>query len=165
MFDGFSLEMIDVPGATLRVRYGGTGPPLVLLHGHPRTHMTWSKVAPLLAESHFVVCPDLRGFGKSSHPADTPDHSGSSKRAKAQDVVHLMRHFGHDQFALAGHDRGCYVAYRAALDFPDVITQLVVLDGVPIIEALERCTDRFATRWWHWYFFVAAREAGAGDHG
>lgn len=97
--------------------------------------------------------PDLRGFGQSSKPADTPDHSGSSKRAKAADCVELMRRLGHQRFAIVGHDRGCYVAFRAALDHPAAISRLAVLDGVPILEALERCNDRFATLWWHWFFF------------
>ncbi len=153
MFEGFKLEMIDVPGARLRVRHGGSGLPVLLLHGHPRTHATWSRVAPILAEKYHVVCPDLRGFGQSSKPADLPDHSGSSKRAKAADCIALMRHLGHERFAIVGHDRGCYVAFRAALDHPDSITHLAVLDGVPIIEALERCDENFAKMWWHWFFF------------
>lgn len=154
MFDGFTLERIELPEATLRVRHGGRGPPVLLLHGHPRTHMTWARVAPLLAGSHTVVCPDLRGFGQSSKPADTPDHSGSSKRAKAADCIALMRHLGHDRFAIVGHDRGSYVAFRAAMDHPWSITRLAVLDGVPIVEALERCDERFARLWWHWFFFA-----------
>lgn len=106
MFEGFGLEWIKLTGATLRVRIGGSGPPLLLLHGHPRTHATWHRVAPILADRFTVVCPDLRGFGQSSKPIDTPDHSGSSKRAKAQDCVDLMRHLGFDRFELVGHDRG-----------------------------------------------------------
>jgi haloacetate dehalogenase len=153
MFEGFRLQEIALPEATLRVRYGGSGPPLLLLHGHPRTHTTWHRVAPLLARSHTVVCPDLRGFGGSSKPADTPDHSGSSKRAKARDCVALMRHLGFERFALAGHDRGSYTAFRTAMDHPNAVTRLAVLDGVPILEALERCDARFAQAWWHWFFF------------
>jgi haloacetate dehalogenase len=153
VFEGFALERIEVPDAILRVRYGGCGPPVLLLHGHPRTHTTWSRVAPLLAASHTVVCPDLRGFGQSSKPADSLDHGGSSKRAKARDCVALMKRLGFERFALVGHDRGSYTAFRTAMDHPLAITHLVVLDGVPIIEALERCTDRFAQAWWHWFFF------------
>jgi haloacetate dehalogenase len=153
MFEGFRLEEIALPEATLRVRYGGSGPPLLLLHGHPRTHTTWHRVAPLLARDHTVVCPDLRGFGGSSKPADTPDHSGSSKRAKARDCVALMQQLGFERFALAGHDRGSYTAFRTAMDHPDAVTRLAVLDGVPILEALERCDARFAQAWWHWFFF------------
>lgn len=154
MFDGFKLEMIALAEATLRVRHGGSGPPVLLLHGHPRTHTTWYRVAPLLAAFHTVVCPDLRGFGQSSKPADTPDHSGSSKRAKARDCLALMRHLGFERFAIVGHDRGSYTAFRTAMDHPDAVSRLAVLDGVPILEALERCDARFAAAWWHWFFFA-----------
>jgi haloacetate dehalogenase len=153
MFEGFVLETIEVPEATLRLRYGGSGSPVLLLHGHPRTHTTWYRAAPLLAASHTVVCPDLRGFGQSSKPADTLDHSGSSKRAKARDCVALMKQLGFERFAIVGHDRGSYTAFRTAMDHPHAVSHLAVLDGVPIIEALERCTARFARAWWHWFFF------------
>lgn len=158
MFEGFHREMIDLPDATLRVRYGGSGSPVLLLHGHPRTHATWHHVAPMLAQKHTVVCPDVRGFGKSSKPADSPDHAGSSKRAKANDGVALMRHLGYERFAVVGHDRGSYVASRMALDHPELISQLVILDAVPILEALERCDAKFASLWWHWFFFGQAEK-------
>lgn len=154
MFDGFTLQRVAVSDAVLNVRFGGSGPPLLLLHGHPRTHATWSKVASILAQSYTVVCPDLRGFGQSSKPADQHNHAGSSKRAKAKDCLELMRSLGFEQFAIAGHDRGSYTAYRAALDYPENITHLAVLDCVPIIEALERCNARFAHDWYHWFFFA-----------
>ncbi|EYB69027.1 haloacetate dehalogenase [Deinococcus phoenicis] len=153
MFQDFRLERVELSEATLRVRHGGSGPPVLLLHGHPRTHTTWHRVAPRLAEQHTVVCPDLRGFGQSSQPQDTPDHAGSSKRAKARDCVELMAHLGFEQFAVVGHDRGAYTAFRAALDHPGVVTKLAVLDAVPIAEALQRCDARFAGAWWHWFFF------------
>jgi haloacetate dehalogenase len=154
MFEGFILDMVELPEATLRVRWGGSGPPVLLLHGHPRTHATWHRVAPLLAEHHTVVCPDLRGFGQSSKPPDAPDHAGSSKRAKARDCVALMRRLGFDRFALVGHDRGGYTAFRTAMDHPTAVSRVAILDGVPIVEAVERCTVRFATAWWHWFFFA-----------
>lgn len=154
MFEGFTHQEVTLSEAVLNVRYGGNGPPVLLLHGHPRTHATWSKVAPLLAQSFTVVCPDLRGFGRSSKPADSPDHAGSAKRAKAQDCIELMSFLGFEKFALVGHDRGSYTAYRAALDYPEKITQLAVLDGVPILEALERCNEKFARQWYHWFFFA-----------
>jgi haloacetate dehalogenase len=154
MFEGFALETIDLPEARLRVRHGGSGPPVLLLHGHPRTHTTWHRVAPLLAPHFTVVCPDLRGFGQSSKPEDTPDHAGSSKRAKARDCVALMRRLGHGRFAVVGPDRGSYTAFRTVMDHPDAVTHLAVLDGVPILEALERCDARFAESWWHWFFFA-----------
>ncbi|MBZ9742826.1 MULTISPECIES: alpha/beta fold hydrolase [unclassified Mesorhizobium] len=154
MFDGFRLEKVRLTSATLRVRVGGSGPAILLLHGHPRTHVTWHKVADLLVKDHTVVCPDLRGFGQSSIPDDTTDHSGSSKRAKAQDCIELMRYLGFDRFAAVGHDRGSYTAFRLAMDHPAAVSRLMILDGVPILEALERCDARFAAAWWHWFFFA-----------
>jgi haloacetate dehalogenase len=152
MFEGFALERIDTGEATLRVRHGGSGPPVVLLHGHPRTLATWHRVAPLLAERFTVVCPDLRGYGHSSKPPTTEDHEPYSKRAMARDIVGLMTSLGHERFAIVGHDRGAYVATRAALDHPDRVSHLVVLDAVPIAEALDRADARFAQAWWHWFF-------------
>jgi haloacetate dehalogenase len=152
VFDGFALEHIDVGEVVLRVRHGGNGSPLLLLHGHPRTHVTWHRVAPLLADVHTVVCPDLRGYGESSKPPTTDDHEPYSKRAMARDCVALMRALGHERFAVAGHDRGSYVAFRLALDHPDVVTQLVVMDSVPIGDVLARCDARFARAWFHWFF-------------
>ena len=153
MFDGFTLERVDVGEAVLRVRHGGTGPAVLLLHGHPRTHATWHRVAPLLARSHTVVCPDLRGYGESSKPPTTPGHEPYAKRAMAADCLTLMGALGHRRFAVVGHDRGAYVALRTALDHPEAVTALAVLDAVPIGEALARCDARFAASWWHWFFY------------
>jgi haloacetate dehalogenase len=158
MFDGFKLELIELPDATLRVRVGGKGPALLLLHGHPRTHATWHRVAPILADRYTVVCPDLRGFGQSSKPADAPDHAGSSKRAKAGDCVALMDHLGFARFGLVGHDRGSYTAFRTAMDHPATVSRLAILDGIPIADALDRCDARFASAWWHWFFFAQAEK-------
>jgi haloacetate dehalogenase len=152
MFDGFTLELIDVGEAVLRVRHGGAGPPVLLLHGHPRTHVTWHRVAPLLAARHTVVCPDLRGYGESTGPPSTPDHEPYSKRAMARDCIALMRALGHERFAVAGHDRGSYVAFRTAMDHPQAVAALAVLDSIPIGEALARADARFAAAWWHWFF-------------
>jgi haloacetate dehalogenase len=118
--------------AELRVPYGGSGPAVLLLHGHPRTHVTWHQVAPLLAEQFTVVCPDLRGYGQSSKPPTTPDHSPYSKRAMAADCVALMQALGHERFFAAGHDRGLYVAQRMALDHPAAVTRLCLMEGIPI---------------------------------
>ena len=152
MFDDFATEMIDVGETELFVRYGGSGSPLLLLHGHPRTHATWHRVAPLLAPHHTVICPDLRGYGRSGKPPTTPGHEPYSKRTTARDLVTLMRTLGHDRFAVAGHDRGSYVAHRLTADHPDAVTRLVVMDGIPIGEALARADATFAARWWHWFF-------------
>jgi len=154
MFEGFNAEHVDVGDVTLRVRYGGTGAPVVLLHGHPRTHTTWHEVAPRLAQRHFVVTPDLRGYGGSTLPPDEPDHAQSSKRAMAGDVVRLMAHLGHDRFAVIGHDRGALVAFRTAMDHPEAVSQLVVMDGLPIVEQLGRTDATFALAYWHWWFLA-----------
>jgi haloacetate dehalogenase len=153
MFEGFELDRVRVGDVVLRVRRGGSGPPVVLLHGHPRTHTTWHSVAPLLAERFTVVCPDLRGYGESTTTPDEADHRQASKATMASDIVGLMRALGHDAFAVVGHDRGAYVAQRIALDHADRTTHLVILDAVPIGEALARATATFAERWWHWFFF------------
>jgi haloacetate dehalogenase len=114
--------------------------------------MTWHRVAPLLAGTHTVVCPDLRGYGESSKPPTAADHAPYSKRAMAGDCLALMGGLGHDRFAVVGHDRGSYVAFRLAMDHPAAVSHLAVLDGVPIGEALARCDAAFATAWWHWFF-------------
>lgn len=148
-------ERVDVGAVELRVRHAGDGPPLLLVHGHPRTGATWHRVAPRLVEQGYtVVCPDMRGYGHSGKAAVLPDHSQQSKRTVARDLVTLMHHLGHRSYAVAGHDRGCYVALRLALDHPDDVTRLVVMDGVPIGEALDRCDARFAQAWFHWFFYA-----------
>jgi haloacetate dehalogenase len=147
-FAGFALDYIDVADVTLRVRHGGSGTPVVLLHGHPRTHATWHRVAALLQPEHTVVCPDLRGYGESTTTGD------QSKRAMAGDIAGLMRQLGHGRFAVVGHDRGAYAAFRLALDHPDAVERLAVLEAMPLIERLERTDWRFAASWWHWWFFA-----------
>jgi len=155
MFEGFTDERIDVGAVDLRVRHAGDGKPLLLVHGHPRTGSTWHRVAPrLLEHGYTVVCPDMRGYGSSGKAELRPDHSQQSKRAVAADLRNLMRRLGHETFAVAGHDRGCYAALRLALDHPDAVTDLVVMDGVPISEALARCDAKFAHDWYHWFFFA-----------
>ncbi len=154
MFEGFTQETVDVGPVRLRVRHGGSGTPVVLVHGHPRTHTTWHRVAPQLAHDHVVVCPDLRGYGRSTLPPDEPEHAQSSKRAMAGDIVALMRYLGHDRFSIAGHDRGALVAFRTAMDHPDVVDRLVVMDGLPITEHLERLNEDFVRTWWHWWFLA-----------
>jgi haloacetate dehalogenase len=153
VFEGFTLDRIDLGDVVVRVRHGGSGPPVLLLHGHPRTHTTWHRVAPLLGRDFTVVCPDLRGYGESSKAPDEPDHSQASKRAMARDAVGLMRALGHERFAIVGHDRGAYAALRTALDHPATVTRLAILDAVPIGEALARTNAEFAQRWAHWFFF------------
>ncbi len=158
-FQGFELRELEAGGVRFRFRQGGEGPPLLLLHGHPRTHATWWRVAPRLAERFRVVCPDLPGFGQSRFPDGADLAEVSTKRAKAAALVQMMDALGHDRFFLAGHDRGSYTAFRLAMDRPDRVERLALLDCVPILEALERCDARFAAAWWHWFFFAAPGKA------
>src|SRR4051794_4992713 len=125
-FEGFAETRIDTGEVELHVRHGGSGPALLLLHGHPRTHATWHRVAPLLAGERTVVCPDLRGYGRSAVPPDAPGHAQASKRAMARDAVALMRALGFERFAVAGHDRGAYAALRTALDHPQAVSALTI---------------------------------------
>jgi haloacetate dehalogenase len=153
-FESFQLSRVDVGEATLRVRHGGSGPPLLLLHGYPETHMMWGKIADELAKDFTVIAPDLRGYGESSKPAATKDHESYSKRAMARDAVALMKHFGFDRFNLAGHDRGGRVGYRLALDHPDAVIALSILDIIPTAEVWKRADRRFALGYWHWSFLA-----------
>ncbi|WP_026005295.1 alpha/beta hydrolase [Arthrobacter sp. M2012083] len=155
MFEGFEERHIDVGSCSLFVRYGGEGPPVLLLHGHPRTSATWHRVAPQLLNAGFsVVCPDLPGYGQSSKPAPTVDHAAHSKRATARHMVALMVELGHEQFRLVGHDRGSYTALRLVLDYPGTVSKVALLDCIPISEHLARADARFATKWWHWFFYA-----------
>jgi len=153
-FDGFKLSQIEVGEVSLRVRHGGSGPPLLLLHGYPETHMMWREVAGELAKDFTVVAPDLRGYGKSTAPPDREDHETYSKRAMARDAIGLMRHFGFERFDVAGHDRGGRVGYRLALDHPQAVRRLSILDIIPTGEVWARADRRFALGYWHWSFLV-----------
>jgi haloacetate dehalogenase len=154
LFPGFELSRVDAGEATLRVRHGGSGPPLLLLHGHPQTHLMWHAVAPGLAERFTVVAPDLRGYGESSKPETTANHEPYSKRAMARDQVELMRQLGFERFSVCGHDRGARCAYRLALDRPECVERLAVLDIVPTGDALRLADARFARAFWHWFFLA-----------
>jgi haloacetate dehalogenase len=154
MFEGFRLATIDTGEATIRLRHGGRGPPLLLLHGNPQTHVMWHKVAPRLAERFTVVAADLRGYGDSSKPADAPDHAPHSKRAMARDQIAVMRQLGFERFFVAGHDRGGRCAYRMVPDHPDVVQKLAVLDIIPTYEHYRRTDMRFAIAYWHWFFLA-----------
>jgi haloacetate dehalogenase len=157
MFEGFQDERLAVGAVTLRVRHGGTGTAVLLIHGHPRTGSTWHAVAPRLVEAgHSVVVPDMRGYGQSDKVAVRPDHAQQSKRAVASDLVGVMELLGHSSYSVVGHDRGGLVALRLALDHPEKVHGLVVLDALPITEHLDRCDDRFARAWYHWFFFAVA---------
>jgi haloacetate dehalogenase len=142
--------MVDVGETTIHVERGGSGPPVLLLHGFPETLRMWGEIASLLAERFTVVCADLRGYGASGCPPSAEDHAPYSKRALARDMVAVMAQLGFDRFSIAGHDRGGRVAYRAALDAPEQVERLAVLDVVPIDAAWDRADDRFALGFWPW---------------
>ena len=154
MFEGFELHFVETEEATIRTRIGGQGPPVLLLHGHPQTHVMWRHVAPMLASDFTVVAADLRGYGKSSKPPTTPGHEPYSKRAMARDQVRVMSHFGFERFSLAGHDRGAICAYRLAFDHPERVERLALLDSVPLGEHWARADSGFMLEWWHWAFFA-----------
>jgi haloacetate dehalogenase len=158
VFDGFAESRIDTGEAEIHVRHGGSGPPLLLLHGYPQTHAMWHRIAPRLATSFTVVAPDLRGYGRSSKPATTDDHEPYSKRAMARDQVALMRALGHERFAVCGHDRGARCAYRLVLDHGEQVTRLAVLDIIPTAEVFRRLDMRFALSAWHWFFLAAPHD-------
>nr|WP_235401363.1 alpha/beta hydrolase [Rubrobacter aplysinae] len=145
---------MDVGEAEIRVRHAGSGPPLLLLHGNPQTHAMWHRIAPRLAEDFTVVAADLRGYGDSSKPPTTPDHAPYSKREMAKDQISVMRHFGFERFNVCGHDRGGRCAYRMALDHPERVAKLAVLDIIPTGEAFRRADMAFALGYWHWFFYA-----------
>jgi haloacetate dehalogenase len=149
-FDGFEALSVEAERASVFVRIGGSGPPALLLHGFPQTHLMWRDVAAALAREFTVVCPDLPGYGRSGCPRSTADHAAYSKRAMAGELVRVMNQLGFSSFALAGHDRGGRVAYRMALDHPAAVRQLAVLDIVPTGEAWDRADARFAVGYWPW---------------
>ncbi len=154
MFDGF--ETLDLPTerGTIHARVGGSGPPLLLLHGYPETHLMWHAAAPALAERFTVVASDLSGYGASLRPETAIDHASHSKRAMASDQLQAMAALGYERFAVAGHDRGGRVAYRMALDNPERVSALAVLDIVPTAEVWDRADARFALTYWHWGFLA-----------
>ena len=149
-FDGFSALIVEAERGSIFVRMGGSGPPALLLHGFPQTHLMWRKVAAELAREFTVVCPDLPGYGRSGCPSSTADHAAHSKRAMAGELVGVMNQLGFSSFALAGHDRGGRVAYRMALDHPAAVRHLAVLDIVPTGDAWDRADARFAVGYWPW---------------
>ncbi len=154
LFPGFEPRRIATSGATINVLRGGSGPPLLLLHGYPQTHVEWHKIADRLAQRFTLVLPDLRGYGDSSKPPDGENHVNYSKRAMALDQVEVMRALGFDRFAIAGHDRGARVAWRTAVEHPDHVTRLAVIDIVPTPYSM--VTREFATAYFHWFFLIQA---------
>ncbi|WP_137392486.1 alpha/beta fold hydrolase [Rhodoligotrophos defluvii] len=154
LFPGFDHRRITTFGAEISLRLGGSGPALVLLHGYPQTHAMWHKLAPKLAEHFTLVLPDLRGYGQSSCPPNDPDNFTYSKRAMAQDVLQVMRELGFRSFMAAGHDRGARVAYRLALDEPEAVERLAVLDIIPTYDMWSNFSVKMAMSTYHWLFLA-----------
>ncbi len=154
MFDGFETARLATPRGPVHARIGGSGPPLLLLHGYPETHLMWHGTVARLGQDFTVVAADLPGYGDSFKPVPAADHAPHAKRAWAADLVAAMGAAGFERFAVAGHDRGGRVAYRMALDHPDVVTRLAVLDIVPTGEVWARADRRFALGYWHWPFLA-----------
>jgi len=154
MFEGFTRRRIATSGAEINLVVGGDGPPLLLLHGFPQSHVMWHKVANRLAERFTVVAPDLRGYGDSEKVPTVDDHSSYSKRAMAQDQVEVMRVLGFDRFQVVGHDRGGRVAHRMTLDHPKRVASLTVLDIVPTLTTFENVDQALATAYYHWFFLI-----------
>ncbi|WP_343668959.1 alpha/beta hydrolase [Paraburkholderia heleia] len=154
-FDGFQPFTVRTAGGVdICGVKGGDGPPLLLLHGHPQTHMIWHRCASSLAQHFTVVATDLRGYGASSKPASDDTHAVYSKRAMAADQVEVMRHFGHERFLVCAHDRGARVAHRMALDHADAVERLMLLDIAPTLAMYEQTDREFATLYFHWFFLI-----------
>ena len=154
MLPDFKSMRVPVGDVHINLRMAGDGPPLLLLHGYPQTHVMWHKIAPALAREFTVVLADLRGYGDSSKPPGGPGHVNYSKRAMARDQVELMRSLGFERFAAAGHDRGGRVLHRMALDHPDAVERAAVLDIAPTLTMYERTDMTFASAYYHWFFLI-----------
>ncbi|MDX1711025.1 MAG: alpha/beta hydrolase [Rhodovibrionaceae bacterium] len=154
MFEGFRQQRYSVGKIAINARVGGSGPPVLLLHGYPQTHMMWHKIAPRLAERFTVVAADLRGYGDSDKPESDPRHEAYSKRSMAQDMVDLMSRLGFDGFSVVGHDRGARVTHRMALDHPGRVEKAAVLDIAPTRTMYLKTDMEFATAYYHWFFLI-----------
>jgi len=155
LFPHFRALQVEIdPTVTINAIVGGSGPPLLLLHGHPQTHAIWHRVAPRLAEHFTVVACDLRGYGESSKPQGAPDHANYSKRAMAADMVAVMQSLGFATFRVLAHDRGARVAHRLAQDHPQAVERMALLDIAPTLAMYEQTSDTFARAYWHWFFLI-----------
>jgi haloacetate dehalogenase len=152
MFDDFQTQSIAVDAAAIACSVGGSGPPVLLLHGFPQCRAMWARVAPILAKGFTVVCSDLRGYGDSSKPRDRPDHANYAFRALAADQAQLMRQLGFERFHVVGHDRGARTAVRLALDHPQAVSTLTIMDIVPTHTLFMEANRKTASAYWHWYF-------------
>jgi haloacetate dehalogenase len=153
-FPGFRRQTVQTSGTSINVVVGGNGPPVLLLHGYPQTHVEWRKIAPELAKDHTLVIPDLRGYGDSGKPPDGDNHINYSKRAMALDQIQVMEKLGFRQFAMVSHDRGARVGHRLALDHPDRLTKLVMMDICPTYYMYKTADREFASAYFHWFFLI-----------
>jgi haloacetate dehalogenase len=157
LFPSFRTVDVGADGVTIHGVIGGSGPPVLLLHGYPQTHAIWHKVAPVLAKTHMVIATDLTGYGDSSKPpSSAPDHAPYRKSQMALDQVRAMQALGHRRFHVVGHDRGGRVAHRMALDHPEVVQSLTLLDIAPTLHMYQNTSDAFARAYWHWFFLIKA---------
>jgi haloacetate dehalogenase len=154
MFEGFEQRQITTSGTTINLVRGGDGPPLLLLHGYPQTHVMWHKIAPRLAEHFTVVAADLRGYGDSGKPHGDPQHLTYAKRAMAQDMVEVMQQLGYESFLLVGHDRGARVSHRLAKDHPQRVRRMALLDIIPTHKMFKIVNKEMATNTYHWFFLI-----------
>lgn len=150
----FEYQQMRIGDLTLNLAQGGEGPPLLLLHGYPQTHLMWHRVAPELARNFRVICPDLRGYGDSGKPESDPHHETYSKRTMAADMIAMMQVLGCDRFGVAGHDRGARVAHRLCLDYPDRVSRACVMDIAPTLHMFRNTDQAFATGYYHWFFLI-----------
>lgn len=162
LFEGFETQCVQVDGTEIFLRYGGAGPPLLLLHGYPQTHAMWHPLASELAKQFTVVCPDLRGYGDSGKPPSDEEHAPYSKRVMAADQVAVMETLGFPRFQVVGHDRGARVGHRMALDHSDAVERLAVLDIVPTRDVFEAADQHLATAYYHWFFLIQSH--GLPEH-
>jgi haloacetate dehalogenase len=153
LFD-LPLQHIDAGGVRIAARMAGNGPPLLLLHGHPQTHVIWHRIWPALTRRFTCVAADLRGYGDSDKPAASPDHSAHSKRALADDMVRVMQALGHSRFDVLAHDRGARVAHRLGLDYPQHVRRMMLLDIAPTLDMYENTTRAFAQAYYHWFWLI-----------
>lgn len=154
MFESFLSSDVQGPAGTLRSLRGGRGAPLLLLHGHPQTHVMWHRVAASLAENFTVIMMDLRGYGDSERVVSDAEHAAYSKRQMALDAIAVMQHHGFDRFQVLAHDRGARVAHRLAADHPDAVERLMLLDIAPTLAMYRDTSEAFATAYWHWFFLI-----------
>lgn len=154
MLESFQRAQLSVNGVTINLRHGGSGPPMLLLHGFPQTHVIWHKIADRLAQQFTLVMPDLRGYGDSSKPEGSADHGNYSKRAMAQDMAEVMQALGHDRYQVCGHDRGGRVAHRLALDHAHAVDKLLLIDISPTATMYAATDMQFATLYYHWFMLI-----------